>query len=144
VLPRLLLSAQLRLQYVAYVNGQNLTDVCGTGQRYCRPSALGIAGFGRIAWLAGNGAVHLMPGLAVGGGNIRHAQEYPDDRMCGEQGHTSCVDTVASGPFLFGPSVGLLIELGDTVGLLAAVNMQLGAPKFTINFDFNAGLTFRL
>lgn len=141
---RLLLSAQLRLQYVAFVNGQYLTDVCGTGERYCRPSSLAVAGFGRIAWLSGDGIVHFLPGLAVGGGNIRHAQEYPDDRMCGEERHTSCVDTVASGPFLFGPSIGVLIELGDTVGLMAAVNTQIGVPKFTLNFDFNAGLTFRL
>jgi hypothetical protein len=144
LLPRLLLSAQLRLQYVAGVQSEYLTDVCGTGEHFCRPSRLGLAGFGRIAWLAGDGIVHFVPGLAVGGGNIRHAQEYADDFGCGEKRDTSCVDTVASGPFLFGPSVGLLVELGDTVGLMASLNTQLGVPKFTINFDFNAGVTFRL
>jgi hypothetical protein len=141
---RLLLSVQMRLQYVSHVTGQYLTGVCGTNENYCQPEPLGLAAFGRIAWLSGSGPVHFVPGLAVGGGNVRHAMHFKDDRMCGMLRTTSCVDTIASGPFLFGPSVGLLVELGDVVGLMATVNTQIGVPKFTLNFDFNAGLTFRI
>ncbi|HEY7371615.1 MAG TPA: tetratricopeptide repeat protein [Polyangia bacterium] len=138
----LLLSAQLRLQYVAYVSGEYLTDVCGAGA-YCESSSLALAAFGRVAWLTGDGAVHFLGGLAVGGGNIRHALEFASDRHCGTTHDTTCVDTLASGPFLFGPSVGLVVDLGRVVGLMAQINTQIGVPKFTLNFDLNVGLTFR-
>jgi hypothetical protein len=140
---RLLLSAQLRLQYVSFVTGQHLSDVCGSGPRYCEPSKLGLAAFGRVAWLTSDGPGHFLIGLAVGGGNIRHAAEFPGDR-CGPTMTQTCVDTLASGPFLFGPSLGFLYELGSTVGLLATINTTVGVPKFTLNFDVNAGLSFRL
>ena len=141
---RLLLSVQMRLQYVTFVTGQYLTDVCGSGVRYCQPSQLGLAAFGRIAYLTGDGPVHFLGGLAVGGGTIRHVAAFNDDWMCGPQRRTSCVDTFGSGPLLVGPTVGVLFELGDTVGFLAAINTQVGAPKFTLNFDVNLGLTFRM
>jgi hypothetical protein len=141
---RLLLSAQLRLQYISFVTGEYLTDVCGSGERYCQPSALGLAAFGRLAYLTGDGGVHFIAGLAAGGGNIRHAQEFAADGQCGPTRSITCVDTLASGPFLFGPSIGLLIELGDTLGLITTVNTQVGVPQFTLNFDANLGISFRM
>jgi tetratricopeptide (TPR) repeat protein len=139
----LLLSAQLRLQYVDYVSGQYLTGVCGPGENYCESSALALAAFGRVAWLTGDGALHFLGGLAVGGGNIRHAVLFGSDATCGTGRDTTCVDTLASGPFLFGPSVGLLMDLSNVVGLIAEINTQIGVPKFTLNFDLNVGVTFR-
>ena len=59
-------------------------------------------------------------------------------------GNTQCVDALLGGPFLIGPTAGVLYELGDTVNLVAGVNTELGAPKFTFNFDLDIGLAFRL
>ena len=144
VTPKLILSAQLRLQYVSFVTGQNLTDVCGVGERYCEPSSLAVAAFGRVGWLTGDGPVHFLGALAVGGGSVRHAMEFPADRRCGRNGDLSCVDTLSGGPFLIGPGMAVIVDLGATVGLFAGVDTLVGMPRFTLNFDFNVGATFKL
>jgi tetratricopeptide (TPR) repeat protein len=143
ILPRLLLSAQLRLQYVSYVNGEHVANA-GCSNNYCVPNQLTQAVFGRVAWLLGDGRVHVLAGVIVGGGNIRHAIVFNADKMCGPSSDTSCVDTIASGPFLFGPSLGMLVELGKTFNLVLAVNTEFGLPKQTLNIDVNAGIAIRL
>ena len=143
ILPRLLLSAQLRLQYVSYVNGEHVANA-GCSNNYCVPNQLTQAVFGRVAWLLGDGGVHVLAGVIVGGGNIRHAIVFDADMMCGPSSNTQCVDTIASGPFLFGPSLGMLVELGHTFNLVLAVNTEFGLPKQTLNVDVNAGIGIRL
>lgn len=142
VLRRLLLSAQLRLQYVTWVTGEHIPGA-GCGGDYCLPSQLALATFGRVIWVFGDHGFHFMAGVAAGGGNIRHAEAF-NDRKCGPQSTTECVDTLASGPFLFGPSLGALIELGDAFNLILGINAQVGVPKFTLNVDFNGGFAVRL
>lgn len=144
VTPQLILSAQLRLQYVSYVTGQKLTGVCSAGEQYCEPSALAVAGFGRVGWLTGDGPLHFLGALAVGGGSVRHAMEFPEDRKCGPNSDLSCVDTLSGGPFLFGPSLSIIVDLGSTFGLYAGLDTLLGMSRFTLNFDVNVGASFKL
>jgi hypothetical protein len=143
VTPRLLASAQLRAQYVIWLTSQQVPGL-GCPSDYCQASSVALAGFGRLAWLIGDGRVRLLPGLLAGGGNISHAVVFPKDRTCGTPPTIECVDSVPSGPFFVGPSIELVVELGDVVGLVAAVNTEVGVPHFTLNFDFNAGLALRL
>jgi hypothetical protein len=65
-------------------------------------------------------------------------------KNCGTNGSTGCVDALLGGAFLIGPTFGLWYDLGQSLGLIAAVNSEIGAPKFTLNFDIDVGLGFRL
>ena len=56
----------------------------------------------------------------------------------------SCVDTLAGGPFLIGPTLGIWYEIGDTLDFIFALNTALGVPHFTYNFDVALGLGFRI
>jgi len=87
-------------------------------------------------------------GGQIGGGYVAHAVVFGTDTHCGTSmsnaGNTECVDAVLGGPFLIGPTVGLMWELGDVANFVAGVNSELGVPKFTFNFDLDVGLAFRL
>ena len=150
--PDLLISAQLRLQYVGGLNGKPPRPVagvsmpCGT-DNFCTPANGSVAGFVKLTMLLGDGPFHFTVGGQIGGGNIRHALEFPNDKTCqsGPGGATqSCVDTLAGGPFLIGPTAGFFYELGSSVDFVVAVNTALGVPHFTFNFDFGAGIGFRI
>ena len=143
ILPRLLVSAQLRLQYLTYLTGEHVANA-GCFNDYCQPDPLAQAVFGRVAWLFGEGAVHLLAGVIVGGGNIRHAIVFSADMMCGPNGSGQCVDSIASGPVLFGPSLGMLVELGKMFNLVLGINTEFGLPKQTLNIDVNGGIAIRL
>jgi len=54
------------------------------------------------------------------------------------------MDTVASGPALFGPGVGFRYQLGSNVGIVAELGGLLGVPHFTANADVNIGIGFQL
>jgi len=118
--------------------------VCGPGEHYCTPSPLALAGFGRLAWVTGSGSLHALAGVAVGGGTIKHAKVFQLDGRCGPGRDKTCVDTLSGGPFLFGPFLGLLVDLSPSVGIELSVNTLVGVPDFTLNFDLNLGLAFRL
>jgi hypothetical protein len=146
----LMLSLQLRIQYVAGLNGKPYRPggtTCGS-DNFCTPGNGAFAGFAKITYLLGSAPFHFTVGAQIGGGNIRHALEFPADKTCKtgatETSTQSCVDTLAGGPFLVGPTVGMLYEIGDSVNLILALNTALGVPNFTYNFDVSAGLGFRL
>jgi len=146
--PDLLLSAQLRIQYVTGLNGKapRVAGTCGS-DNFCSPGDGALAGFAKVTYLALDAPFHLTVGGQIGGGNIRHPLEFPDDRMCkaSATGATqTCVDSLAGGPFLVGPTAGLWYELGDSIDLTFAVNTALGVPNFTFNFDLDVGLGFRI
>jgi hypothetical protein len=150
--PDLLISAQLRIQYVGGLNGKPPRPVsgvqypCGT-DNFCTPGNGAVAGFVKLTKLLGDGPMHFTLGGQIGGGNIRHALEFPNDKTClsGPSGTTqSCVDTLAGGPFLVGPTAGLFYELGSAADFVLAVNTALGVPHFTFNFDIAAGIGFRI
>jgi len=146
--PDLLLSAQLRLQYVGGLNGKppRIQGSCGT-DNFCTPGTGAVAGFARLTYLLTGGPFHLTVGGQIGGGNIRHAVEFPD-KTCKsgpmDTGTQTCVDTLAGGPFLVGPTGGFFWELGSVANLILQVNTALGLPNFTFNFDFAAGIGFRI
>jgi hypothetical protein len=147
--PDLLLSVQLRIQFVTGLNGK--ADRPGGGNcgpdNFCSPGNSAFAGFAKVTYLLGSAPFHFTVGGQVGGGNIRHALVFPDNTCKASASETqsqSCVDTLAGGPFLIGPTAGLLYEIGETLNLILAVNTALGVPNFTYNFDVSAGLGFRL
>jgi len=141
VTPSVLLSGALRLQYVSNTTG---SYGCGAnGATFCNPVNLAVAGLARLTWMLGDGPFIWTVGGQIGAGYIAHAISFPQTN-CGTDGKTGCVDAVLGGPFLFGPTVGFWYELSDAVGLVAAINTEVGAPKFTFNFDIDVGLGFRL
>jgi hypothetical protein len=141
-----LLSLVGRLQYVTGLNGEN---ACGPGgNTFCNPVTIVGAVLARVTFLMSEGPFRFTVGGQVGGGYVAHALVFPTDTKCGSSmstaGNTQCVDALLGGPFLIGPTAGVLYELGDTVNLVAGVNTELGAPKFTFNVDIDVGLAFRL
>jgi len=146
--PDLLLSAQLRIQYVTGLNGKapRVAGTCGS-DNFCSPGDGALAGFAKVTYLALDAPFHLTVGGQIGGGNIRHPLEFPDDKMCkaSATGATqTCVDSLAGGPFLIGPTAGIWYEIGSAIDLTLAVNSALGVPNFTFNFDVDIGLGFRI
>jgi hypothetical protein len=143
----LLLSAALRLQYVTGVNGKMGSVGCGSDM-FCTPSTTAAAGFAKVTYLLGSSGMRFMVGGQIGGGYIRHAVVFANDMSCKPSVTATttqqCVDTLNGGPFLAGPTLGMMIELGSSVDLIFAVNSALGVPNFTFNFDVQAGLGFRI
>jgi hypothetical protein len=148
----LLISGQLRLQYVGGINGKQPRPVTGNpapcgSDNFCTPSNGAVAFFAKATYLALDAPFHLTIGAQVGGGNIRHAVVFDADKTCSSSASgakQTCVDTFAGGPFLIGPTLGILYELGDSLDAIFAVNTALGVPHFTFNFDFSLGIGFRI
>lgn len=138
--PNLMLSLQGRFQKVS-----GPTEVQANGRTY-EPASSATAVFAAATWSPAAIAPHLRPFLsaAVGGGRIRHVVTLSGLHDCGAAHNETCVDTVGAGPFLAGVGGGLHYELGEHLGLVAAINTQIGAPRFTFNVDFNAGVAFHL
>jgi hypothetical protein len=141
-----LLSLVGRLQYVTGLNGENLCGANGT--TFCNPLTIVGAVLARATFLMSDGPFRFTVGGQVGGGYVAHALVFPSDTKCGSSmstaGNTQCVDALLGGAFLIGPTVGVFYELGDTASIIAGINTELGAPKFTFNFDLDVGIAFRL
>jgi hypothetical protein len=144
--PTTMLSLVGRFQYVTGLNGENL---CGpNGNQFCNPLTFVGAVLARATFLLTDGpGFRFTIGGQIGGGYVAHAVVFTDT-MCGtsmtDAGHTQCVDALLGGPFLIGPTAGFLYELGDVANIVVGLNSEIGAPKFTFNFDFDAGIAFRM
>src|SRR5579871_6193721 len=143
--PTTLLSLVGRFQYVTGLNGQNL---CGpNGDQFCNPLTFVGAVMAKATFLMSDGPFRFTVGGQIGGGYVAYAVVF-NDTTCGtsmsDAGHTQCVDAVLGGPFLIGPTAGFFYELGDVANIVVGVNTEIGAPKFTFNFDIDAGIAFRL
>jgi hypothetical protein len=138
--PRLMLSLQGRFQIVS-----GPTVIEHNGHTY-QPASGATAMFAAATYMAGPLVPHLRPFVSgsVGGGRIRHVVTLPQYRDCGANHNETCVDTVGGGLFLAGVGGGLNYALSDGLGLVAAINTQLGAPDFTFNVDFNVGVAVHL
>jgi hypothetical protein len=140
-----LLSLVGRLQYVSGLNGEN---ACGpNGNVFCNPLTVVGAVLARATFLMSDGPFRFTVGGQIGGGYVAHAVVFADTKCAPSSSgpfNTQCVDALLGGPFLIGPTAGVLYELGDTFNLVAGVNTELGAPKFTFNFDIDIGLALRL
>lgn len=140
-----LLSLVGRLQYVTGLNGE---ASCGpNGTTFCNPLTVVGAVLARATFVMNEGPLRFTVGGQVGGGYVAHAVVFTQTN-CGSSAsgpfNTQCVDALLGGPFLIGPTAGVFYDLGDTVSLVAGVDTELGAPKFTFNFDIDVGLAFRL
>jgi hypothetical protein len=142
VTPTMLLSLAGRFQYVNGLNGEKR---CGAdGASACTPLTTAGAVLLRANWLLTDGPLHFTAGGQIGGGYVVHAQVFPSNATCGADQKTQCVDSFLGGPFLIGPTVGVLYEIGDSFNLVGGLNTELGAPKFTFNFDIDLGIAVRL
>lgn len=139
--PDLVLSVQLRLQLVTGATPYYATNQteCGTGM-VCNPASYAASAFARAAWLFDAGELHPFVGGMLGGGTIRHITEFKSEPHCGADMHTTCVDTVASGPIFLGGTGGILYNLTPSFALMAEANALLGFTKFTFNIDLNVGV----
>jgi len=133
----LLFSIQARYQLVSGLNPGPTT--CGNSA--CSTNSSAIAVFAKATYVMGDADFHFFVGGSLGGGTIRHVSKFPADTSCTQGGQAAnCVDTLASGPFLFGPNVGIMYDLGKTASIIAALNTQVGVPKFTFNVDADLGI----
>jgi hypothetical protein len=135
-----MLSVQGRFQIVS-----GATIIEHNGHTY-QPASGATAMFGAATYSPGPIFPNLRPFVsgAIGGGRIRHVVTLSTLHDCGASQHDTCVDTVGGGLFLAGVGGGLNYALSDTVGLVAALNTQIGAPSFTFNVDIAAGVAFHL
>ncbi len=135
---KLLLSIQGRFQYVSGLNpGTRTCDVMMVSMP-CAAKTTALAGFARATYFMLDGDFHVFFGGSLGFGNIKHVALFAQDHTCGS-GSTQCVDSVKSGPLLFGPQGGITFDFTKNVALVVAVNTQLGVPRFTFNIDGNVG-----
>lgn len=146
VAPGWLLSGQLRFQYITGPTEEKLdpatdpTFECGT-DHVCSTAKYALAGFVKITRFFGVSELHPYVSFSAGGGNIRHVAEFPSvGKKCGPNGDQTCVDTVAAGPVLFGPGVGVLYNLSEGFALTLGAVSYVGVPDFTFHVDLNAGL----
>jgi hypothetical protein len=132
-----LLSVQGRLQLVTGTNGYSQDG------RQHDPVPAALAVFAKATWLTSTSG-NLRPFLsgALGGGQIRHVVTFGNLNDCGPAGGQTCKDSVVAGPLLAEVGGGIFYKLSDSVDLVLSSNAQVAAPKFTLNFDVNAGVGF--
>jgi hypothetical protein len=138
--PHLMLSLQGRFQVVS---GATIVEA---GGHTFQPASGATAMFAAATYKASAIVPRLRPFIsaAVGAGRIRHVVTLSNLKDCGADQKQTCVDTVGGGLFLAGLGGGLSYDLGESLGLVAGINTQIGAPNFTFNVDFNAGVAFHL
>ena len=111
----------------------------------CQPWTGAFAGLVKGSWelLDPNGAFRPYVSVSAGYGRIRHVTDVSTPgNFCGSSGTSPCKDTVAGGPFLVGPAIGLQYLVADGIGLVAELNALVGLPDFTANADLNIGVAF--
>lgn len=136
--PNLIVSLQFRLQLVTGATQYVSATECSGG--VCNPASYAASGFARAVWLFDAGDLHPFAGGMLGAGTIRHITEFKSEPHCGADMHTTCVDTVASGPVFVGGTGGILYNLTPAFALKAEANALLGFTKFTFNIDLNVGV----
>jgi hypothetical protein len=132
-----MLSAQMRLQLVS---GSGTTEVDIDGQHKTVPAAIAL--FARATWLLGGNDFRPFLSAGLGGGQIRHVVTFGNLHDCGPAQNQTCVDSVASGPALGEVGAGVIYKLGRSTGIVASTNVEVAAPNFTLNMDFNGGVAF--
>jgi hypothetical protein len=145
--PDLLLSVQLRIQlvtgptpyYDTAPHPANTEPQCGSSG-VCNAASYAFAGLARLNWFLTDGDFRPYLSGVAGAGQIRHVVTFKSIADCGKDGMTTCVDTIAAGPVLFGGGAGFLYELGSGFALTLGTNLLFGVPNFTFNVDVNAGV----
>jgi len=144
--PELLLSVQLRLQFITGVTdykagGNNPPGGCGSDD-LCPAGSYAFAGFGRINYFFGEGDFRTYVAGTAGIGTIRHVATFMSKPICGADQHTTCVDTVPAGPIFVGAGAGIMYSLSPAFALTLGTNVLAGFTKFTLHADLNAGIAF--
>jgi hypothetical protein len=139
--PNLLLSLQLRFQYVSGTTEfPTLGTECGKDM-LCSGSTYALAGFARATFFLAEGDFRPYVVGIIGGGQIRHLASFDSlAANCGTSQNQTCVDTVAAGPVFVGAGGGLLYSLSSSFALTLGTNLLLGFPTFTFHVDLNAGV----
>jgi tetratricopeptide (TPR) repeat protein len=142
----LLLSLQLRFQLVTGPNNRNAATAdagCGA-DLVCVPAKYATAVLAKVTFLFGEEKFHPYLSLSAGGGQIRHVVTFTgaNTNNCGptKTSKDSCIDTVLGGPVFVGGGLGFMYNASDNFALTLGVMPLAGFPKFTFNFDFNAGV----
>ncbi|HLK90708.1 MAG TPA: tetratricopeptide repeat protein [Polyangia bacterium] len=153
ITPQLRVGVQARLQYVSGATPFHLITYdqgeCGSDHT-CAPFTGAFAGLAKAAWsfLDPEGAFQPYATLSAGYGTIRHLAKVSSPPTCGGNASTmyagACTDTVAGGPILVGPGVGLQYRFADSIGFVAEIGGLVGFPNTTVNVDLNIGLAFEL
>jgi hypothetical protein len=145
--PDLLLSVQLRLQFVSGATAMRdpTATMCGS-DHICDPATAAQAVLARATWLFGDGAVRPYLSGVLGAGQIRHMATIPGANMCGSNpaSPVKCVDTVTAGPIFAGGAVGVILNASSNFGVTLGVTPLLGFPNFTFHLDFNGGVVIQL
>lgn len=143
---RFMLSAWGRFQLVRGASDYHTpagSTQCG-GDGVCGAARGAFAGFASATFFAAADDDVLRPflSLSIGGGQIRHVVNVTSSKGdCGaDRQQTTCTDTVALGPFLAGPGIGIHVRVARAVRLIFAVQSIYGAPRFTADIDADAGL----
>jgi hypothetical protein len=144
--PKLLLSVQGRLQLTTGATEVRHASCKPSG--VCQPASGAVAVLGRATWIMREReAFRPFVSLGAGGGYIRYLVDLKDMPLppdCGPMQNQVCVDTVAGGGFLIGPSAGFMYDLSRALSLTAALNSLVGMPDTAFNLDLNFGLAYRL
>ena len=141
--PTLLLSVQLRIQFMSGATSKLDTNLLGCGSDHvCQPAKGAFAGLAKLAWFLDQGSLRPYVAGLLGVGQLRHKATLSGYNDCGSDPAkpVACVDTVVSGPLLLGGGAGAVFQLADSFALTAGLNALIGAPKATVNFDFNGGV----
>jgi tetratricopeptide repeat protein len=143
---RFMLSAWGRFQLVRGASDYHTpagSAQCG-GDGVCSAARGAFAGFASATFFAAADDDVLRPflSLSIGGGQIRHVVNFTSGKGdCGaDRQQSTCTDTVALGPFLAGPGIGVHVRVAPAVRLIFAVQSIYGAPRFTADIDADAGL----
>ena len=125
------------------------------------PAAGAIAALAKATWLLGApGSLRPYVSVLGGAGELRHVVDIGDKRAdCGPLPNPDkgidpsdpatipkdrCIDTVNSGPMFAGGAAGVMLKLGDSLGLTAGINVLLGIPRVTVHADLNVGMLLLL
>ena len=148
VTPHLMLGVQGRLQLVRGATPYHVPGAmpgeCGS-DGVCSPATGALAALAKATWFIAEPRSSFQPyvSFSAGGGTIRHVTAVAAPQTCGA-GNDPCKDTVAAGPVLFGPSVGLRYGVSDEFSIVGEVGGLVGVPNFTANVDLNIGVAFQL
>jgi tetratricopeptide (TPR) repeat protein len=144
--PKLLLSVQGRLQLTTGATEVRHDSCKPTG--ICEPASGAVAVLGKATWiLRERETFRPFVSLGAGGGYIRYLVDLKDMPLppdCGPKKDQVCVDTVAGGGFLVGPSAGFIYDVNNVLSITAALNTLVGVPSTAFNLDLNLGIAYRL
>jgi hypothetical protein len=142
--PSLMLSLQIRYQYITGTTDIYETSTTQCPDRVCHTANYAFAAFAKATWKFGAEKFHPFFSLAAGGGRIRHVVNFQRNlaKNCGPNHNEACIDTIGAGPVLLGPGGGLMYDFTDSLAAVVQVNSVLAFPTFSFHVDANLGVAY--